>query len=243
VAAEGADLGIAFDGDGDRVAFVDERGGAMSCDEALILFMRDAAVRWKARKPPTILYTILMSNAIPDEAKRLKLRTHVTPVGHTVIQHLMKTHDGLMAAETSGHFFFRDAGGFDDGLHTAARFLHLASRLDRPLSQVRRSIPGYWSTPSFYIHCPDERKAAVMAGVKASLEKGYNTLTLDGVRVELLRSWGLIRPSGTKPELNFRFEGESMADLREAYRVIEREVAKYKLKLPTLESLVVKPLR
>lgn len=243
VVAEGADLGIAFDGDGDRVAFVDDRGGAMSCDEALILFMRDAAAGWRARKPPVVLYTILMSNAIADEAKRLKLKTHVTPVGHTIIQHLMKTHGGLMAAETSGHFFFRDAGGFDDGLHTAARFLHLASRLDRPLSEVRRAIPGYWSTRSFYIPCPDERKASVMAAVKASLGKSYNTLTLDGVRVELLRSWGLIRPSGTKPELNFRFEGESLADLTEAYRIFERELARYKLKLPPLETLVVKPLR
>lgn len=243
VVAEGADLGIAYDGDGDRVAFIDEKGGALSSDEALILFMRDLAAGLPKRARRSVLYTVQMSNAISEEARKLGFSSVMTPVGHTDVQHLLNVRKAPLGGEASGHFFFMENGGYDDAFHAAARFMHFCSRLDSPLSELRRSLPRYFSTPSFYVHCTDERKFKVVDAVKASLDKGYNTIKLDGVRVELLRSWGLLRASNTNPQLNLRFEGESMADLRAAYQVMGKELVRHKLKLPPLESVLVQPQR
>jgi len=238
-----ADLGIGFDGDGDRVAFIDEKGGALSSDESLVLFMRDLAGGSRFRKPYRVYYNILMSNAVPEEARKLGAKPVLMPVGHTYLQGAMFGRNSLVAGEASGHFFFKANGGYDDAFHAAARFIHYVASQNSPVSEIRRSIPRYYATPASYINCPDEKKFKVVESIKHSLGKSYNTITIDGVRVELMRSWGLLRPSNTNPQLSFRFEGETLEDLRAVYSLFNRELIKYKLSLPKLETIVVPPLQ
>jgi phosphomannomutase/phosphoglucomutase len=212
----GAELGIAFDGDGDRIGAVDERGTIVFGDQLLILYGRDLARR--AGKGHPVIFDVKCSNVLRDELAASGLRPVVWKTGHSLIKAKMKESGAPLAGEMSGHIFFGgDYHGFDDALFAAARLLAFVAREGGPLSRHLASLPRTYATPELRVDCPDERKFAVVDAAARHFAARYEALTLDGVRVSFPHGWGLVRASNTQPALVMRFEATSEAELA-AYR-------------------------
>ncbi|HET7038864.1 MAG TPA: phosphomannomutase/phosphoglucomutase [Gemmatimonadales bacterium] len=216
----GAELGIAFDGDGDRIGAVDERGGIVFGDQLLILFGRDLVTRQGRGKP--VIFDVKCSNVLRDELKAAGLEPVIWKTGHSLIKAKMKETGAPLAGEMSGHIFFGgDYYGFDDALFAAARLLAFIAREGGPLSVHLAGLPPTHATPEIRVDCPDERKFAVVEAAARHFGDRYETLTLDGVRISFARGWGLLRASNTQPVLVMRFEATTEADLAAYRREVE----------------------
>lgn len=221
----GADLGIAFDGDADRIGVVDGSGRLVYGDELQTVFWREVL-----QKHPGALALIEVkcSQALVDAVKRLGGRPEFTRTGHSLIKARMREVDALFTGEMSGHMFFRDEYyGFDDALYAAARLLRLLSNSDETLDQMLSQVPKYHSTPEVRVNCPDEEKFEVVARVTEDFAKESEVITVDGVRVLFPDGWGLIRASNTQPALVLRAEAKTPEGLAEAKRVIEAKLRRY----------------
>lgn len=221
----GADLGIAFDGDADRIGVVDGSGRLVYGDELQTVFWREVL-----QKHPGALALIEVkcSQALVDVVKRLGGRPEFTRTGHSLIKARMREVDALFTGEMSGHMFFRDEYyGFDDALYAAARLLRLLSNSDETLDQMLSQVPKYHSTPEVRVNCPDEEKFEVVARVTEDFAKESEVITVDGVRVLFPDGWGLIRASNTQPALVLRAEAKTPEGLAEAKRVIEAKLRRY----------------
>jgi phosphomannomutase/phosphoglucomutase len=216
VVAEGADLGIAFDGDADRIGVVDERGSIIWGDRILIILARALL-----RKNPgaTIISEVKASRLFFSEIEKAGGRPVMSPTGHSIIKEAMLREDALLAGEMSGHMFFRDRYyGFDDALYATLRLLEILSGHQGPLSSLLSDIPEVFSTPEIREDCPEEQKFALVDIVKKILsDEGYDVVDIDGARVEFPDGWALIRASNTQPVLVLRFEA-SDPDTLEEYR-------------------------
>ncbi|HEX9631561.1 MAG TPA: phosphomannomutase/phosphoglucomutase [Gemmatimonadales bacterium] len=212
----GAELGIAFDGDGDRIGAVDEQGGVVFGDQLLILFGRDLVHRAGTGHP--VIFDVKCSNVLRDQLAAAGLEPVIWKTGHSLIKAKMKAAGAPLAGEMSGHIFFGgDYHGFDDALFAAARLLAFVAREGGPLSRHLTGLPRTWATPEIRVDCPDERKFAVVDAATRHFGSRYETLALDGVRISFAKGWGLLRASNTQPVLVMRFEATSEADLA-AYR-------------------------
>jgi phosphomannomutase/phosphoglucomutase len=212
----GAELGIAFDGDGDRIGAVDERGGIVFGDQLLILFGRDLARR--AGTGHAVIFDVKCSNVLRDELAASGLTPVIWKTGHSLIKAKMKESRAPLAGEMSGHIFFGgDYHGFDDAMFAAARLLAFVAREGGPLSRHLASLPRTYATPELRVECSDERKFAIVEAAARHFGARYEALTLDGVRVSFASGWGLVRASNTQPALVMRFEATSEAELA-AYR-------------------------
>jgi phosphomannomutase/phosphoglucomutase len=208
VRRSGAELGIAFDGDGDRIGAVDERGTIVFGDQLLVLFGRDLARRLGPGHP--VIFDVKCSDVLPAELKRSGLVPVIWQTGHSLIKAKMKELDAPLAGEMSGHMFFGgDYFGFDDALFAAARLLAYLAREEGPLSARLRDLPRTFSTPEIRVDCADERKFAVVEAAARHFGARYQVLTLDGVRMSFPEGWGLVRASNTQPVLVMRFEATS----------------------------------
>lgn len=217
-----ADLGVAFDGDGDRVGFVDDRGETVRADHAMMLFAEDLIKRrgcWK----PKILFDVATSKAVAEYVQQLGGTPKMTRVGHSYVMEALHAEAAAMAGEISGHYYFADEHyGFDDGLYAAARMIEILSQSESKISEIVKGLPCYVSSPEERRKCPDEKKFEVVEGVKRRLSSmGYRLITLDGVRVELENAWALVRASNTEPAIVLRFEGESHEELIKVKRLVE----------------------
>ncbi|MEM2882771.1 MAG: phosphomannomutase/phosphoglucomutase [Candidatus Bathyarchaeia archaeon] len=223
VKRRGADLGIAFDGDGDRVGFLDERGNALRGDVALMIFASEAL---KGRGGGEVLFDVASSKAVADHIRRLGGRPSMIRVGHSYVMRELFDRGAVLAGELSGHYYFAEGYyGYDDGIFAAARMAEILSRSDRPLSEIAASLPKHISTPEERIPCPDDRKFRVVEALRAKLEaKGISLITIDGVRAEFEDGWALVRPSNTEPALVLRFEAETDGGLRRIRGLIEGEL-------------------
>jgi phosphomannomutase/phosphoglucomutase len=220
-----ADLGIAFDGDGDRVGFVDEKGVVVKGDQTMMIFAEDLT---KETKKPKILFDVATSKAVPEYIEMLGGKPLMTRVGHSYVMEALRNENGKMAAEISGHYYFADDYyGFDDGIYAAARMIEIVSRSSSTLSEMVRRLPSYVSTPEERIKCSDETKFQVVERVKEQLESaGYKIITIDGVRIELEDAWALVRASNTEPAIVLRFEGNTVDQLKKVEATVKEVIEK-----------------
>jgi phosphomannomutase/phosphoglucomutase len=211
----GAHVGIAFDGDADRMGAVDEQGSPIAADRVLALLARDLL----SRQPGAVVVAdVLSSQVLFDEIERAGGVPVMWASGHSLVKAKMAELGALLGGEMSGHLFMgEDYYGFDDAYLAAGRLLQIVAASGQSLSALNASLPTLYSTPEYRPHCPDDAKEAVIAGVKAALDGQGDMVTVDGLRVRFERGWGLLRASNTEPVLSLRFEGETEADAL-AYR-------------------------
>jgi phosphomannomutase / phosphoglucomutase len=206
----GADVGIAFDGDADRMGVVDERGEMIVADRVLALLARDML---KRHPGGSVVADVLSSQVLFDEVARAGGEPVMWISGHSLIKAKMAEIGSMLGGEMSGHIFLgEDYFGFDDGYFAAGRLLQLLAASDQKLSALNASIPTLFSTPEYRPHCPDEAKETVIEGVKKALADKGDVVDVDGVRIKFEKGWGLLRASNTEPVLSLRFEGETEAD-------------------------------
>jgi phosphomannomutase/phosphoglucomutase len=224
-----ADLGIAWDGDADRVGAVDENGQILWGDQLMILFSRDVLAQHPGA---TIVGEVKCSQTLYDDIEKHGGRAIMWKAGHSLIKAKMKEEHALLAGEMSGHIFFRHRYfGFDDGIYSAARLLELVARDGRPLSKMLDGVPRTYASPEIRFDFPEEKKFRAVELAKERLRKHGRTIEVDGVRVILDGGWGLVRASNTQPLLVLRWEAQSEARLREIQRLIEGTVEQIRREL------------
>jgi phosphomannomutase len=217
VARERADLGIAFDGDGDRVGVIDQHGRVLWGDQLLALLARDVLAD---RPGATIIADVKASQGLFDEIARLGGKPLMWQSGHSLIKAKMKETGAPLAGEMSGHIFFADRFyGFDDALYGAVRALSLVAGGTVSLGELRDQLPVFVNTPELRFPCADTRKFAVVEEVKARLKSaGADVTAVDGVRVKTADGWWLLRASNTQDVLVARCEAKDQAGLERLKR-------------------------
>ena len=221
VKAENADLGLAFDGDGDRVGVVTNTGTIVYPDRLLMLFAKDVV----SRNPGAdIIFDVKCTRRLTPLISGYGGRPVMWKTGHSLIKKKMKETGALLAGEMSGHIFFKERWfGFDDGIYSAARLLEILSQDKRDAEKVFSAFPDDVSTPEINITVTDESKFSIIEALQRDGHWGdANITTLDGVRVDYPKGWGLVRASNTTPVLVLRFEAETETELKriqELFRV------------------------
>ncbi len=210
-----AELGVAFDGDSDRIGAVDEEGAIVYGDQLMIVYSREIL----ARKPgSTVIGEVKCSQSMYDDIREHGGNAIMWKTGHSLIKAKMKEEKAELAGEMSGHMFFADRYyGFDDALYAACRLIEIVARSGKPLSWQLADLPKTVSTPELRVDCPDETKFEVVRKVREHFAGLYDTLDVDGVRINFPQGWGLVRASNTQPVLVLRFEAAS-SELLDRYR-------------------------
>ena len=207
-----ADLGIAFDGDADRIGVVDNKGQILWGDELLVVLGRDVL---REHPGATIIADVKASQVLFDEISRAGGKPLMWKTGHSLIKAKMAETGSVLAGEMSGHIFFADKWyGFDDALYAAVRLLGIVARMNKPLSSVKEAFPQMVSTPELRFDCDDTRKFGVIGEVAERLKtEGANVSAIDGVRVRTVDGWWLLRASNTQAVLVARAEAANAAGL------------------------------
>jgi phosphomannomutase / phosphoglucomutase len=226
VAREGAELGIALDGDGDRIGAVDATGRILWGDQLMILFGKAVL-----REVPHARFVgeVKCSQAMYDELAAAGGTVEMWKVGHSLIKARMKEIGAALAGEMSGHMFFAHRWlGFDDAVYAGARLLELLSRGTETLAELADQLPVMINTPELRVDCPDDHKFAVVAAVTARLRADpavTSVVDIDGVRARFADGWGLVRASNTQPALVMRCEASTAARLAEIRAAIDAHIA------------------
>ncbi|MGI9035764.1 MAG: phosphomannomutase/phosphoglucomutase [Pyrinomonadaceae bacterium] len=220
-----ADLGIAFDGDADRITIVDETGRIIWGDELMILFAREVL----AENPnSTIVAEVKCTQTLFDEIEKLGGKAVMSKAGHSIIKAEMQKRGAILGGEMSGHIFFADRFyGFDDGLYAGARLLEILSKTDKKLSEIFAEFPRTFSTPEIRVNCAEEKKSFVIKKIIEEFSAHHKVYTIDGARIQFENGWGLARPSNTQALLILRFEADSEENLQKIRRIIENKIAKF----------------
>lgn len=206
VVHEQADLGLAFDGDGDRLGVVDNAGGILWPDRQLMLFARQILKQHPGGK---VVFDVKCSNLLAEDIRQAGGEPIMARSGHSLIRRTMQESGALLAGDLSGHLFFKDRWyGFDDAIYAAARLIEIIVDSGESSAEVFARLPAAHSTPELRVDLPEDQHAAFMQRLRAALDFPDGRLTeIDGIRVDFKDSWGLIRPSNTTPCLTLRFEG------------------------------------
>jgi phosphomannomutase/phosphoglucomutase len=226
VAREGAELGIALDGDADRLGAVDATGRILWGDQLMILLGKAVL-----REVPGSRFVgeVKCSQAMYDELTSAGGKVEMWKVGHSLIKSRMKQIGAALAGEMSGHLFFAHRWlGFDDAIYAGARLLELLSRGEATLAQLADELPVMINTPEIRVDCPDDRKFSVVAEVTARLRADpavTGVVDIDGVRASFAEGWGLVRASNTQAALVMRCEASSPARLAEIRAAVEAHIA------------------
>ena len=229
VKEEQAEIGIAYDGDADRIGAVDETGRIVWGDELLIIFARSIL---QERPGAAIIGDVKCSRKLYDEIARHGGRPIMWKTGHSLIKDKLKREKAALAGEMSGHMFFNDRYyGFDDAIYASFRLLEIISREGRGLGAMLANLPRTEVTPEIRLECPDDRKFEVVRQAAAYFRAHYETLDIDGARVNFPSGWGLVRASNTQPALVMRFEADNATHLREIQSIFERKLAELGAKL------------
>ena len=212
VRSEGADLGLTYDGDGDRLALVDEQGNAILGDQILMILAREA-LRCALGK---IVYEVVCSQALADDVRAHGGQPVMVPCGYAFVHQAMRDNKAALGGEFSGHFFFNDPNfHFDDSILATVKLLNIIARQRHPLSALIAELPAYHSSPSIRLACPDEIKGQVVEQVKRHYWASYPVDELDGARIDFGDGWALVRASNTQPALSMRFEARSAERLEQ----------------------------
>lgn len=222
VHSTGADIGIAFDGDGDRIGVVDETGRIIWGDELMILFSRAVLAE---RHGSTIIGEVKCSQNLYADIEAHGGKPLMWKAGHSLIKSKMKETNAALAGEMSGHIFFADRFyGFDDAAYAGGRILEILSRTDLSLSALLEDVPRTASTPELRVACPDEIKFEVVKRVAEHFAADHDVITIDGARINFENGWGLVRASNTQAILVLRFEAATETDLKMIRSVVEAKV-------------------
>jgi phosphomannomutase/phosphoglucomutase len=224
VRATGAELGIAFDGDADRIGVVDAAGRMVWGDELLVLYARDVL----ARNPGAVVVSeVKCSQRLFDDVARHGGRAIMWKAGHSLLKAKMRETGALLGGEMSGHMFFAERWfGFDDGIYAGARLLEILGRGGETIERLLADLPATETTPELRLDCPDEVKFRVADRVRDRLRAaGHDLIDIDGVRGGFAHGWGLLRASNTQPVLVMRFEADTAARLAEYRAVLEAAVS------------------
>ena len=208
VKKDGAEIGIAFDGDADRIGVVDEKGEIVWGDRILILYARDVLARTGAGQP--IIFDVKCSQALPDSIQRAGGKPIMWKTGHSLIKDKMKETHAPIAGEMSGHMFFSEGFyGHDDALYGAARLLRILADSGKTVRQLLADVPNFVSTPEIRVEVPEEKKFGLVDRAVEHFRAQHDVIDVDGVRVLFGDGWGLIRASNTQPVLVARYEASS----------------------------------
>ncbi|OGV28291.1 MAG: phosphoglucomutase [Legionellales bacterium RIFCSPHIGHO2_12_FULL_37_14] len=208
-----ADIGLGFDGDGDRLGVVTERGEIIWPDRLMMFYIKDILQR---HPQANIVFDVKCSKKLIEMIKELGGHPTMCPTGHSIVKGVMQEVNAPLAGEMSGHLFFKDRWyGFDDALYSACRLLELVALKNATVSQQFSAIPVSVSTPELKIPIEETQKFELMRRFSEEISfADTNRITIDGVRVEFAKGWGLLRASNTTPCLVARFEADSQADLQ-----------------------------
>ena len=207
-----ADIGFAFDGDGDRVGLVTNNGDSVFPDKLMMLFSKDILSKDKG----SIVFDVKCSNQLENIIRENGGDPIMSPTGHFHIKKSIKKHNSLLGGEMSGHIFFNDKWyGFDDGHYAAARATEILSNHDENISDIIHKFPISSSTPELNITVTDETKFTIVEKFTNECSLDGKKITIDGLRINFNNGWGLIRASNTTPKLVMRFEGNSLKDMNE----------------------------
>lgn len=221
-----ADLGIGFDGDGDRIGVIDEKGHHYSSDFLLLLLTKELV---KRVQNPSVVFDVKVSQVIINKMKELGANPVMCRVGHSFIEKKMKEVSAPLAGEVSGHMFFaEDYYGFDDALLAAIKILEVLSKETKPFSELFDDLPKTVMTPEFKLPCPDDRKFEIVKELVEHFTNLYECITIDGVRILFDEiSWGAVRASNTSPNLTLRFEATTKEKLKEIMNIMIEQLQKY----------------
>lgn len=230
----GADVGIGYDGDADRIGAVDERGTIVWGDRLMVLFARDILAE---RPGSTVISEVKASQSLYDDIRQRGGRAIMWKTGHSLIKAKMKAEGAVLAGEMSGHLFFADRYfGYDDAVYASCRLIEILAKAGRPLSALLADLPPTSVTPEIRVDCPDAIKFELVKTVQARLQERLlrgdmpaglalrEVITIDGIRVVFEDGWGLIRASNTQPAIVLRFEASSPARLAAIRTMIETEL-------------------
>jgi phosphomannomutase/phosphoglucomutase len=205
VKREKADLGIAFDGDADRIGLIDDQGDIIWGDHILILYARDVLARTGKGQP--VIFDVKCSQALPDAIRAAGGEPIMWKTGHSLIKDKMKETNAPIAGEMSGHMFFTEGFyGHDDALYGAARLLRIVADSGKSVSELLADVPKFVSTPELRVDVPDERKFELVEAAVRHFKQTHEVVEVDGARVLFGDGWGLIRASNTQPILVTRYE-------------------------------------
>ncbi|HID93271.1 MAG TPA: phosphomannomutase/phosphoglucomutase [bacterium (Candidatus Stahlbacteria)] len=221
VLERGAAFGVGYDGDGDRIGVIDEKGNIIWGDKLLGIF----ATKILERNPGApILFDVKCSEGLIEYIKQLGGKPIMWKTGHSLIKAKMKEVDAPVAGEMSGHMFFAENFGYDDAIFASLKLLEF----DRPVGELASRIPYYYSTPEIRIDSTDEDKFRIVEKIKAFFKQHYEVIDIDGVRVKFDGGWGLVRASNTQPVLVLRFEAKTPARLSEIQSIVMNKLEEIK---------------
>ncbi|MEX0999154.1 MAG: phosphomannomutase/phosphoglucomutase [Thermodesulfobacteriota bacterium] len=216
------EVGLGFDGDGDRIGVIDENGDIIWGDMLVLIFARDILTREKGAK---FIGDVKCSTKLFKGIEDAGGEAIMWKTGHSLIKNKMKVENAAMAGEMSGHIFFADKFfGYDDALYAALRLLEIMSKTGKKVSELLGDVPHSVSTPEIRMDCPEEIKFQLVEEVKNRLSEKHQVIDIDGVRIEFADGWGLIRASNTQPALVLRFEAQDDQKLQDIRLIIEGEL-------------------
>ena len=211
------DIGVAFDGDADRIGVVDETGDIIWADQLMALFLPEVL-----EKGDEILYDVKCSQALEEMIIKYGGKPVMWKTGHSLIKQKMAELNCKFGGEMSGHIFFADDFfGFDDAIYVAARIVQTLSRTDKKLSELKAELPKYYSTPEIRLEAEsDEEKFRIADEAVAYFTQKYDCSTVDGVRIKFGDGWGLVRSSNTQPVIVCRFEANTSERMEEIQSIV-----------------------
>ena len=211
------DLGIAFDGDADRLGVVDETGDIIWADQLLAILLSDVI-----EEGDEVIFDVKCSQALEDVISELGGRPVMWKTGHSLIKNKMAENNCKIGGEMSGHIFFADDYfGYDDAIYVAGRLIQMLSNTEKTLSELKSVIPKYFSTPEIRLEAEsDEKKFEIAKMAEDYFSKNYDCITVDGVRVKFKEGWALVRASNTQPVIVCRFEGNTLDNMNKIQSII-----------------------
>jgi len=218
-----ADLGIAYDGDGDRVGFVDEEGQVVPNNIAFALLIENVLGKNPGAK---IVHEVLASKLVEDVIRQKCGVPVLSKVGHSYIQERMVQENCILGGETSGHYYFRESHNYDDGIFASVKIAELLSRSEKGMSEFGDELPKYVTSDDTRIQCPDEKKFEVVERLKKRFRGRGRMITLDGVKIVMEKSWFIVRASNTQPALVLRWEAENEKEFNAVGSFLLDEVRK-----------------
>ena len=215
-----ADLGIAFDGDADRLGVISDKGEIIWGDKLLLLFAREIL---KQKPNSTIIGEVKCSQTLYDDIKKHSGRAIMWKAGHSLIKAKMKEEKAVLGGEMSGHLFFADRYfGYDDAIYAAIRLLEIISQTGEKISELLADVPQTFATPEIRIDCADDKKAQVVERIKNHFQNNPGLIEIDGVRIPFADGWALVRSSNTQPVIVLRFEASSASSLQKIRNEVEK---------------------
>ena len=222
VKSEKLDLGVAYDGDCDRIGVIDNQGQVVFGDRLMIIFARDIL----SKQPgATFISEVKCSKTLYEDIEKRGGKAIMWKTGHSLIKKKMKEVGAALAGEMSGHVFFADRYfGYDDAIYASCRLLEILDKSGKTIAELLDGIPATVVTPEIRVECPDEVKFSLVEKAREHFRQKYPIIDVDGVRVLFNHGWGLLRASNTQPALVLRFEAETEKQLREYQQIVEETV-------------------